>query len=559
MSTKSKTKTKQAQTEIKQVKVQPKKTFDLHVYLLLGMILLFVLLRIRLLDIPLERDEGEYAYIGKLLMEGIAPYKEAYNMKLPGTYFMYALIMSIFGSTTSGIHIGLMLVNAATIAILFFGFRRIFNAPIALFASSVYGLMSLSSNFMGFAAHATQFVSFFSAAGIYFLSVFLVNRKLLTAFLIGLMFGLSFLMKQQAVFFLLLGGILVVVTGILKKPVSFLKISLEGLVYSAGAILPYALTALYLKMAGVFDKFWFWTVTYASKYASGLSLKDGRATFNESFSPMWQEFKIFWFLLLAGLAVTILSKMSVIQKLIAISFTVFAFLTVCPGFYFRQHYFIPFLPAVGLMGGIALNYLSEQLAGLMNRKSFAYLPFVVFIIALFIILPQKNEYYLQPDAETISKNIYGSNPFVESVVISDYIKSNSSQGDKIAVLGSEPQIYFYSDRHAASGHIYTYGLMEENNSYNLKMQEEMISEIEKNKPEFLLICNIGTSWLRRANSPSKIFDWSSNYAQQYYDMVGVTDIISNTQTNYVWGKDVPQYRPGSENLIYIFKKKTQIN
>lgn len=86
----------------------------------------------------------------------------------------------------------------------------------------------------------------------------------------------------------------------------------------------------------------------------------------------------------------------------------------------------------------------------------------------------------------------------------------------------------------------------------------MIAEIEKNKPKFLLICNIGTSWLRRANSPSRIFDWSSNYAQQYYDMVGVTDIISNTQTNYIWGKDVPQYRPGSENLIFIFKQKTQI-
>ncbi len=46
----------------------------------------FVLaIRIRLLGIPLERDEGEYAYAGQLMLQGIPPYKLAYNMKFPGT------------------------------------------------------------------------------------------------------------------------------------------------------------------------------------------------------------------------------------------------------------------------------------------------------------------------------------------------------------------------------------------------------------------------------------------------------------------------------------------
>ena len=53
--------------------------------------------RIRLLGIPLERDEGEYAYAGQLMLKGIAPYKLVYNMKFPGTYAAYAVMMSIFG------------------------------------------------------------------------------------------------------------------------------------------------------------------------------------------------------------------------------------------------------------------------------------------------------------------------------------------------------------------------------------------------------------------------------------------------------------------------------
>ena len=59
--------------------------------------------RIRLLGIPLERDEGEYAYAGQLMLKGIAPYKLAYNMKFPGTYAAYAVMISIFGQTIIGI------------------------------------------------------------------------------------------------------------------------------------------------------------------------------------------------------------------------------------------------------------------------------------------------------------------------------------------------------------------------------------------------------------------------------------------------------------------------
>ena len=56
--------------------------------------------------------------------------------------------------------------------------------------------------------------------------------------------------------------------------------------------------------------------------------------------------------------------------------------------------------------------------------------------------------------------INGTNPFPESVKIGDYIREHSNPDDKIAVLGSEPQIYFYSKRLSATGYIYTYGLME---------------------------------------------------------------------------------------------------
>src|SRR5271165_6141379 len=92
---------------------------DLVAWILLAIALIFaVYVRVRLREFPLERDEGEFAYAGQLILQGVPPYKLAYNMKLPGTYIAYAALMAIFGQTTSGIHLGLLAVNLATIGLL---------------------------------------------------------------------------------------------------------------------------------------------------------------------------------------------------------------------------------------------------------------------------------------------------------------------------------------------------------------------------------------------------------------------------------------------------------
>src|SRR5688572_22922280 len=82
-------------------------------WLYLGLILLLTFaVRVRLREMPLERDEGEYAYAGQLMLQGVPPYKLSYNMKLPGTYAAYALITAVFGQSASAIRLGLALINA---------------------------------------------------------------------------------------------------------------------------------------------------------------------------------------------------------------------------------------------------------------------------------------------------------------------------------------------------------------------------------------------------------------------------------------------------------------
>src|SRR5262245_45076025 len=126
--------------------------------LLAVVVAVVVFLRIHLLAIPLERDEGEYAYAGQLMLQGIPPYELVYNMKFLGVYAAYALIMWIFGQTTIAIHLGLLIVNIASIVIIFLIARRLIGLTAGITAAASYAILSASASVLGLAAHATHFV-----------------------------------------------------------------------------------------------------------------------------------------------------------------------------------------------------------------------------------------------------------------------------------------------------------------------------------------------------------------------------------------------------------------
>jgi len=86
-------------------------------------------IRIAAISLPLERDEGEFAYMAQLILDGVPPYEQAYGQKMPGIYYAYALIMLFFGQSSAAIHLGLMLVNFASALFLFFVVKELFGMP----------------------------------------------------------------------------------------------------------------------------------------------------------------------------------------------------------------------------------------------------------------------------------------------------------------------------------------------------------------------------------------------------------------------------------------------
>jgi hypothetical protein len=507
--------------------------------------------RVRLLGTPLERDEGEYAYMAQLLLKGIPPYTYAYTMKLPGVALVYALFMSIFGQSAAGIRIGLLLVNTACICLVYLLGRRFFTRETAITAAAFYALLSLSQSVLGIFAHATHLVVLFSLAGIILLNTALKKRQTVLIFLGGVFFGTAFLMKQHAAIMILFA----LAFQIWPKGKCDKKIFLaDCCIFLTGAVSPYGVVAIWLYNAGVFNIFWFWTVQYAGQYATGLSGTDGFFEFSPRIVAIARLNLPVWLLAIAGIFALRATKRSRDDKLFLIGFLTASFIMVSSGFYFREHYFVMMLPAVALLSAYAATS-AGQIIALRRPNGFSnIIPSLLVATAFCFGCYQERDYLFRLSPIEISRRVYRANPFPEAIRIAAYIKEHTSTQDRIAILGSEPEILFYADRLSATGHIYMYGLME-GHRYAEEMQRQLISEIESAVPRYIVVVHVDASWQLRADSLNRILDWGDSYIPLRYDEVGIVEILSEKSTRYLWGEDTKGYEPTASQFVSVFRRR----
>jgi len=534
-------------------------------WICLGLILLFVVIvRVRLLPVPLERDEGEYAYAGQLILDGIPPYQLVYNVKLPGIYAAYASLMAIFGQTTFGIHLGLLFVNLGAVILIFFLARRLFDAYAAVIASATYALMSTSPAVMGSAAHATHFVILAALGGFLVLLRGLESRRALTLFWSGLLFGIAVLMKQHGVFLGVFAfGVLLYnewsskiaansagsSAGSLQYPGTDAKKSLlPGLrrlaVFSFGTVVPYALTCLILWRAGVFDKFWQWTVVYASGHSLRYSFQSLASYFQSIVGDdfFWGLGAVGFFFLCADRAIPRWTKGFVAGLFVA------SFLAVSPGFYFFPHYFVLMLPAVGLLVGAGCTLVRQKLRRSGLGAFGSIVPAAVFLAGCGMAISKHERFHWS--------YFEGSHvAFVAAPELAHYISNHSSPASRVAVLGSEPEIYFYAHRHAASGYIYMYDITSRA-VHAPAMKQEMFREIEAAQPEFVLDVHDPFSWsVGFSPAEQSIREWLDEYLKSgNYQRVAVAENVAG-QIVYRWDANAAGYSPASKFYISIYQRK----
>ena len=150
--------------------------------------------------------------------------------------------------------------------------------------------------------------------------------------------------------------------------------------------------------------------------------------------------------------------------------------------------------------------------------------------------------------------VYATNPFLESPEIGRYLKARTGPGDRIVVLGSEPQLFFYSGRKSATGYIYTYPMME-NQPYAARMQEEFRREVEAARPKYLVFVGMPLSWGTSPQSNTGVLTWANEFTARCYELAGIADINPAGDATIRWDADARTYRPQFPSQVWTFSRK----
>ena len=501
------------------------------------------------MGLPLERDEGEYAYIAQQLLQGVLPYTESHSMKFPGIFFAYAGVLIVFGQSPIAIHFSLLFTNIATAFLLYLLGSKLLNQSAGIVAGISFSALTLSPSLQGTWANSEHFVLLPAIGGVLLLWV---SQEKPTRFILsGFLLGFALLIKQHAVFFFLFGLVFLSITAFAQS-YKLKKLILSIGFFLIGGVVPIITSATLYWLYGNFSDFWFSTFQYASEYASMVSLSQGFEDFKYSCTHILESNFSILLLSLIGIVAMAPIKRARREYLFIFGFFLFSFLAITPGLYFRPHYFLLWMPAFSLFAGAGFTVL-------MNRfLSSRFKPLISLgILTLVLGLPvwiQKDFFFTLPVFKA-TKLVYGSNPFVESLEVAKYIREHSQKDDRVAVLGSEPQIYFYAQRRSATRHIYMYPLMEKH-IFAHEMQLELIREIESSQPKFIVLVNVPWSWKFKRDSSPLLRAWAPIYLNKEYKVSGMIDVFSHKEPLYKWGEKASKYTPVSSKNIIIYERRT---
>ncbi len=309
-----------------------------------------VWVRVRLLQTPLDRDEGEYASAGQLILKGGLP--SLHTMKPPGMSYLNAAVLKLFGGGGAAIRLGLLLANLVSALLIHLIASKLFNRGAGFIAASLFVLITVSQHLLGTFAHATHFVVLFAFAAF---SLIATGQKGVSPYrylAAGIFFGLALLVTPHAVFFLL-------------AAVMFILLESSPLPQAAGNIVtmisgfatPPLLTALVVFFQGTFAAFWLWTAKSAKSYATGLTPAWGWINLRSQTGEILGGMAVYWLLAGAGLLlVTFGSSRSARNFLLPL--LACSFLALCTGLPFRPHYFILAAPVVALLASAPFGVTS---------------------------------------------------------------------------------------------------------------------------------------------------------------------------------------------------------
>lgn len=225
-----------------------------------------------------ERDSGVFLYIGQALLDGQIPYRDVWDHKPPLIYFINALGLMLNSNSFWGVWILEIIFLALTLWAGFVVLQPVCSNWLALLC---VGLVVAQLPYMMWGGNLTEFYALAFQFGAMW--IYMTRRSWLGLFAIGVLGGLTFLLRQNLVGLWLATGLLLAWRA--TQEGRWQKILAQLGVLGLGAAIPIGLVSIWFALHDALLDFWQAAFVYNFAYVGSgggwynrfISLKTGLA------------------------------------------------------------------------------------------------------------------------------------------------------------------------------------------------------------------------------------------------------------------------------------------
>jgi hypothetical protein len=558
---KEKTKKNQTQQVTKtaqnpSVSVPKTSNFTLPNWLPLALILVFTaLFHGQYWDIPLERDESYYSYIGKLALNGGKPYYDFYEMKPPVLFYSYAILVGIFGYSGMGIHLA---ATALAVGNTFFTYaiaKKIGGQQVAYLSAIAYSIWSLSSGIYGAYLMSENIQLIWGLPAILLALNYANSTNTKQLFAVGVLIALSFLTKQTSGVLLPIVGIYWLIQWFMQRQnTSFLDFFKPLTWTIAGFFTPIVLTIIGLWAIGSGEQAKFWLLDYPTLYIRDVSADDARKAFDLMLRLVFTGYYGYFIAAILGLIALILSKKTLAEKGLLSVWAILTVLTVGMGKRFYGHYWLFALPVLCILGAMFFKETGDWLRQKMGKLEASIVLSIGVLWSIHAFFTQPNLYF-SPSVGEISRQYSPGNPYLEHQVLSNYVEKIIKPTDRLAVFGADPQYFIYLNRTSQIRHIYMPFITNPKFEKAVVFQEETVESFKNTAPDYVIFNKYSFAWMFQPDMSQKIYDDLYREIRRNYSLVAYIENPGAGLPIEIKEPTNPYLMPQTPSYIAVLKRR----
>ena len=477
------------------------------ILVVVGLILIAAAVRIPLLGIPLERDEGEYAYIAWRLGHNELPYRDWVDQKPPAVFWTYRAALVLPFDPIRAVHLATLLFSAASSCALFFLALRFMNRFWALVAAALFTLLSADPFAQGTAANTEVFMLLpLILSQIALLKAADNPRNVLLMIVCGALTGIAIAFKQVAALnWFLLIALYPIFAGAEKRrrnSLAFAAWSIAGVVAVAGFVAVYfwihhGLTEL---VDNVF--------THNLEYIGAMTWSDRLQFCSETLTRLGRTEVLAWIFSAAGLIALIVAGKGKWFAFLA-GWLITSTIGVSASGYFFPHYFQQLLLPLALISVFGALWLSE-----LRPWRTSWIPGALFSLLL-ALLPLKTlwPFWFSYTSADAVRAIYPGNFFSEMPEFAARIAQVTSSEQRVFVFGAEPELLFYAQRVSATRYIFLFPLY---GPYRNAREKQIAAADEIQRATPAAAVYVPNDLFFNPGSDQYFTDWTLSYLEQNF-------------------------------------------